>query len=502
MQLPIVLQRHSAVSLQSQLIGQIREFIVLDRLKPGSRLPGTRALSEQLRISRNTVLLAYDSLEIEGYIKTLENIGTFVVGKSPDLALRVEESPKSLNLLAHSKPSRPAAVTVAPASALKNEVCYDFELESSDPDLFPAAVWRRLMNRHMRSSKFNLTGDTSPLGFEALRSVICDFLGASRGMRICPEQVIIVTGIQQALSIIGHVYVNERTPVLIEAPGCAATGDLFRGYGAQILPVPIDQDGLLVHSLPPVKEAVIFTTPARQFPLGTPMKENRRKELLRWANETSSLIVEADYDSDFAYDGSPMPALYTLDAGDSVIHVGSFATSLGSGIRVGYMVVPPRLIDEIGKAATLFNHGFPCHGAAWIEQSILAEFIASGAFDKHLRMVRKAYLERRDTLISELSRHFGPVDVGGTSSGTHVVWRPPNELGDAKTIRQVGMSCGVAVYTLEDETIAGAENLPEWQRYLFLGYAAIKAPRIRAGISLLANTLRSPAPSLSMGPAL
>ncbi|MDK1386503.1 PLP-dependent aminotransferase family protein [Sinorhizobium sp. 8-89] len=502
MQLPIVLERGCSTSLQTQLINQLREFITLDRLKPGSKLPGTRALSDQLRISRNTVLIAYDSLEVEGYLKTLENIGTFVVGKGPDLALKVPD-------VSNFERPLPSAVRDAAGRSILNttltnrpEICYDFELESSDPDLFPAAAWRRLMNRHMRASRFSLTADASPLGYGPLRSVICDFLAASRAMRISPEQVIVVTGIQQALSIIGHVFVSEQTPVVIEAPGCAATGSLFRGYGAKTFSVPIDRDGLLVRSMPDVRNAVVFTTPARQFPLGASLKEHRRTELLTWAEETSSLIIEADYDSDFSYDGSPAPALHALDQSEAVIHAGSFATSLGSGLRVGYMVVPTRLIDAVGKAATLFNHGFPCHGAAWIEQSILAEFIASGAFDKHLRMVRKAYLERRDTLISELARHFGVLDLAGISSGTHVVWRVPHALGNAEAIRRAGLSGGVAVHTLDDETIAGAETLPDWQRYLLLGYAAIKPPKITAAVELLAARLLAPAPSQSAVPAL
>jgi len=254
----------SAASLQAQVFKQIHGLIVSGRLRPGTRLPGSRALSEQLGVSRNTIILAYETLTAEGYLESREGAGTYVSTSLPDNSLSVAD--RMANTPIHTKPVHlfvPVADD-AKRSTIPDEIVCDFALETTDPACFPRSVWRRLTNWRMQSSKFNLTYSGTPMGLRELRETLAAYLGASRGISCSPDQFVIVTGVQQALNVAAHLFVRAGTTVAMEAPGCSTTAALFRAYGANIAPVPIDQSGVVVRHLPRSRNGVAFVTPARK----------------------------------------------------------------------------------------------------------------------------------------------------------------------------------------------------------------------------------------------
>jgi GntR family transcriptional regulator/MocR family aminotransferase len=478
MQLSFDIDPSASDSLQSQLIGEISTSITTGRLAPGTRLPGTRALSQQLGVSRNTVLLAFAALEAEGFVETRKGAGTFVSAASPETT-SFEPQPA----IAERKPAKPKEQPAV--------VC-DFKLEAVDPDLFPTAVWRRLMMRRIQSSQFNLGRVDDRQGSLELRQSLCRFLGGSRGMSVAPEQILIVSSIQQATNVVGQMFVTPGSPVIVERPGCSLIAPIYSRAGAEIVPVPTDADGLRTDLLPDIRDALVAVTPERQFPMGYTMSVPRREALLEWAERQDAHVFEVGFDSDFRYEGSPKPALQSLDTNQRFIYAASFALTIGPGLRIGYLVVAPSLVEKALEALRLLDHAYPCQtqgGAPWVDQAVLCDFIDSGGYDRQLRRLRKAYMERRDALVQSLHRHFGDCDLLGTSSGTHLIWRLPSHMPDALTCQALAREAGIVVNTLQQETITGPGFLAEWPRYLLLGYADLKPETIRSAVERLAEAL-------------
>ena len=491
MQIAIDIAADNGVNLQDQVVAQVLGLIRTGRLKAGARLPGTRELSEQLGVSRNTVMIAYERLAAEGFVSSREGAGTFVNASSPDRALSVRtpaaESARD-NAATSATVRRP--VPLPPYKRPSGTLEWDFQLETNDPDVFPSKTWRRLLLKRTQSAKFNMTRYGSPSGLLELRESIAAHLGASRGMTVDPEQMVIVTGIQQALNVVSRLFLRLGTPVVIEAPGCRTTGELFKQYGAHILPVPVDQDGLIVEHLPTVVGGLAFVTPARQYPLGAALTAERQWGLLDWARRGNCHVLEVDFDSDFHYDGSPPSAMQTIDRSDSVIYVGSFATSIGPGLRIGYLILPRNLIQPAIEALALLDFGLPCYGVPWLEQAVLSDFIESGGFAAHLRRVRRLYMSRRDQLVASIRQHFPSADLRGAESGRHLAWHLPSEFPSALELQRQYREHGIGVYTLRDSTVADAEYLDTWAQVLLLGFASLSAEKIDEGIGRIAGLMR------------
>jgi DNA-binding transcriptional MocR family regulator/nucleotide-binding universal stress UspA family protein len=308
----------------------------------------------------------------------------------------------------------------------------DFQLEAVDPELFPTATWRRLMMRRMQSSDFNLSKVGDPRGALNLRRAIARFLGASRGMTVDPDQILIVSSIQQATNVIGQMFVTPGSPVIVERPGCSLIAPIYARAGAEIIPWQRMATAAR-RSLARPGRALIAVTPERQFPMGATMSTARRKALLDWAERRDAHVFEVDFDSEFRYEGSPKPALQSLDRNGRFIYTASFALTIGPGLRIGFLVLPPNLVDRALEALRLLDHAYPCQtqGAPWLDQAVLCDFLESGGYEKHLRRLRKTYMARRDTLVQALERAFGDCALTGTTSGTHLIWRLPDHLPDA-----------------------------------------------------------------------
>ena len=484
-QIPLHIEVGGEHPLHEQISEQIRLLIVDGKLRPGSYIPSSRQLSDQLGVSRNTVLLAFNRLTSEGYIEAAKGSHTFV----------------SQTYARFSPPRGDVRGFVAPAKSIRRppilfrgeaqqlvrpgrKPIFDFFVGRPCPRNFPHKTWRRLLLKRHASAGSSLSEYPHPAGLLELRHAIADHLGAARGMNVRAAQILVVNGIQEALNIIARLFVRPGTPVAIENPCYRGALSTFDSYGAEMVPVPVDKDGICVDQLPERAVSLVYVTPSHQFPTGETLLAERRVELLKWANRVGAYVVEDDYDSDFRFDGPPLTALAGLDNSASVIYLGTFSKSIGAGLRVGYLAVPVELAETAIAVKAILNAG-----QSWLDQAVLADFISSGSFARHLNQVRMVYRARRNCLLDTLREHFGEVNVSGHQGGMHVMWHLPDSLPDAAVVEATALNHGVGVYSLRSAVAFDFTPTPYSNRSLVLGYPALPEEQIREGIARVARAL-------------
>jgi len=498
-QLPLKVDAQQKMTLQSQIVEQIRRMILDGHLRSGDFLPTTRALSEQVGISRNTTMQAYERLMAEGYIQTRPYVGTFVSAEIPETSFFADACDcaavtdlkgvvSDISLSERLSALRAHGIVNPNADRL----VADFWVGRPAADAFPLKTWSNLIRRRLARSGRVFAEYRDPSGFSELRQAISDHLGPTRGLTADADQIIIVGGTQDGLNLISRLLIEPSSPVVIEQPCYQGAAYLFESFGAELLPVPVDEDGIDVAQIPNVDHAVAYVTPSHQYPLGVTLALERRLALLNWASERASYIIEDDYDSNFRFVGSPVTALKGLDRRDRVFYLGTFSKCMGPSLRLGYVVVPHAFVKPAKALKALMNNGQP-----WLEQAAMADFMMSGSYARHLRRLRQMYLSRRNATLAALERHFGVLDVAGTESGMHFVWRLPDGLPPAREIEERALRVGVGVYTLSSGA-AHRFGLPDdADRHLVLGYAALSETEIDLGIARLAQCLgrgRSVAP--------
>lgn len=493
MGIPIELDHSSRQSLQGQIFDQLRHLILGGRLKPGTLIPASRMLADQLGISRNTVLLVYDRLIAEGYLQARKAIGTYVNFELPETCLAATRK-IPVPMPAPRETKRPMIPFNAQAQADTNtqDLDFDFCPDRIGLDLFPDKIWRRFINRAFSSADTYFTECCDPGGLHQLREVIAAHLGVARGINVSPDQVIITAGSQEGLNLAARLLVKEGTLVATENPCYRGATSLFKSFYAKLVKVSVDESGLDVDQLPKNGVALLYVTPSHQFPLGFTLAIERRLKLLDWARRCGAFIIEDDYDSDFRYRGSPLTALMGLDDYGCVMYLGTFSKSMGAGLRLGYLVVPKTLISPARAAKALLNNG---HG--WLDQAAMAEFIRSGAYGNHLRRMRNIYCKRRDCLVDALREHFGTVQLSGLESGLHLTWHLADGYPDATELREIALRHGVGIYTVGSGTGYDYGNCGYSARTLVLGFSSLNEYQIRGGIRRLAEALSH----LSMKPA-
>ena len=472
----------SANPLYVRISDGIKDAILSGKLASGSKLPSTRALAADLEVSRNTVALAYEQLAAEGYL-----VGH---NRSAPSVAPVEVKEKSRGSAATSKSSvrlspfgrRLSGTTQKRRPVLHPHLRYDFRYGQPAVGDFPREVWRKfLSSKAVLSSE--LAGYGPPAGHVPLRRALKNYLGRARGISCELEQIVIVSGSQQAFDLVARLLVDENCRVIVEEPHYPGSAAPFAAAGARMLRLPIDENGLDINLLRSRKQDVraICVTPCHQFPTGVVMPLTRRTALLEWASVSDAWIIEDDYASELRYVGRPIEALKALDRNDRVIHVGTFSKTLLPALRLAYVVLPHALIGPFLAAKALSDRYTSVFG-----QDVLAHLIETGHFERFLRRACARNSLRRQALVSSLDRHFKDrVICSGENAGVHLLVsfrdrtsEDVNEMISKASRSGVGLYFAAPFY----------DKRPRDAKFLF-GYAALSEAQIRRGIERLASVL-------------
>jgi len=461
-----------------QLYAGLRQAILDGALSKGEKLPSTRALAEQLGVSRTAVLMAYEQLLAEGFAIGRAGSGTYV-SKAVERRRKtaVQDSAK-IALSRFGVAACGAARTIHVPSQASRPHNYDFAFGVSDIELFPFEAWRRILQRCARQTRVAQLDYAPAAGSLALRSAICSHLRRSRAVVCDPEQVIIVNGSQQALDLIARVFIEPGDKVAIEDPSYQGTREVLRAAGAHLVPVSVDRDGVDPNRLP-ARVRLVFVTPSHQFPTGAILPMERRFTLLAWAKRARALIVEDDYDGEFYYEGQPIESLQGLDSEGRVIYVGTFSRTIFSALRIGYLIAPKALVETLSAAKWLCDRH-----TATLEQETLSEFITSGLYERYLRRVRRRNVSRRAALLDSIRLFIGErAEVSGDRAGAHIVLWPRRRISETQAIREAHAR-GIHIYGLAPYHIAHPRRTG-----LLLGYSRLPEREIREGIRRLSEIL-------------
>ncbi|MFI9823060.1 PLP-dependent aminotransferase family protein [Streptomyces sp. NPDC052013] len=401
--------------LRRGLTDALREAIRTGRLAPGTRLPSSRALAADLGIARNTVADAYADLVAEGRLTARQGSGTRVADRAvPPSSAR-------------------------PASPRRTPGRLPYDLVPGTPDLasFPRAEWLKATRRALSAAPHEALGYGDPRGRPELRTALADYLARVRGVRTDPERIVVCSGFAHGLRLLTEVLRARGARTLaVESYGLDAHWDLAERTGLGTTALPYDDLGTRTDTL--AEADAVLLNPAHQFPLGGALRPERRAAVVDWASRTGGFVLEDDYDGEFRYDRQPVGALQDLDP-DRVVYLGTASKSLAPGLRLGWMVVPPSLLAEV------LAHGGG-HSVSVVEQLTLAEFLTSGAYDRHVRSARLRYRRRRDALVEALATRAPDVRVTGIAAGLHAVLRLPP--GTERSVVQAATWQGLTVHGL------------------------------------------------------
>jgi GntR family transcriptional regulator/MocR family aminotransferase len=434
--------------LQRWLYKALRLAIVTGRLPGGSVLPGTRTLARQYGLARGTVAGAYEQLLSEGYLVTRTGSGTRVSAVLPDHRHPVKAAP----LRQATGNGDAAKESHAPWIKRLRECDPPFPLSGAntlpqpflphrgDIRLFPVDLWRQLHVRQLRPSRLLTLNDTNPGGLLTLRSAIAEHLAIARGVRVAPEQIVIVGSVQQALDLCMRLLTAPGDCVWMEDPGYLGARQIMHASGANVVDVPVDSDGLRVQD--GIREApsaaLAYVTPSRQAPLGMPLSTDRRSALLHWAAANGAIIFEDDYDSEYSFRSGPLPALRSIPGAEAhVILAGTFSKLMFPSLRLAYAVLPPQLVEPFIRAASV-----TARSANGLTQAVLADFLSEGHFDRHVRRTRKIYTARAQAFEHSALKHWrGLIEVPPTSAGLDVVGRllPLDEHMAVRRLKAAGI---------------------------------------------------------------
>ncbi len=484
-ELPLVASRDAGTPLAAQLAGQLRSAVADGRLAAGERLTASRALAAELGVSRTVVNGAYAQLFAEGWIEARHGSGTYVAQGAPggDAQSRPEAG-GGISEHALSAASGGAAGAAA-ASAAREPLAY------ADPapliDLRPGIPWTASIDqaawrRAWRAAGYQSPAATAayPRGLAELRGALTGYLRRSRGIRCAPADILITRGVTGGLSLIAAGLLRPGDRVGVEEPGFPVARSVFAAHGAQVVPCPVDAEGLVVSQLPAGLK-LIYTTPSHQYPLGGRLPIPRRRALTGWARANGALIAEDDYDGEFRYDVAPLPALYGLDS-DVVIYLGTTTKTVTPTLRVGWLAARPELITRLGETAERLA-GWPAEPA----QRAVLTLLTSGDMERHIRRMRHDYARRRAVLAAA----FADGDAGrllGEQAGMHVVL--PTRA-DADTIAAAVGAQGVSVGTLT-RFFAG----PVTSNGLVIGYGGAPSALVARGSDILRRVLAERAAAL------
>ncbi|KGI83873.1 MULTISPECIES: PLP-dependent aminotransferase family protein [Exiguobacterium] len=448
------LEADSSVPLYEQLYLHIRQAIVDDTLTTGTKLPSKRKLGEFLDVSQTTVELAYAQLLAEGYIESLPRKGFYVL---PQEELYV----------------RRGSSVIEPLPVKKT---YEFDLYPSqiDTTAFPFERWRRHLKQVVSEEHHDLLSLGSVQGDFVLRQEIATYLYHSRGVHCSPEQIVVGSGTEQLLPQLLEL-LPDTTTFGIEDPGYPLTRQLFAHQRRTFIPIPVDESGVRVDVVEQAAIDALYVTPAHQFPTGTILSVSRRQRLLNWASEQQTYVIEDDYDSEFRYSGKPIPSLQSMDQNERVVYLSTFSKSLMPSLRIGYMVLPPPLLNRYRERYRHFTCSVPR-----FEQHTLAEFMATGDFEKHLNRMRKTYRRKLEIIIAAFKPYEPIVSITGASAGLHVVLSVQTTKS-SEELKRLAEAASIRINAMTDYRINSSDTVPQ----LLFGFAALSEEVLPAAVSAL-----------------
>lgn len=443
-ELLVELDRAARRPLRAQLEDGLREAVRSGRLPAHARLPATRALAADLGVSRRLVVDAYAQLLAEGYLLARRGAGTFVAGAA----------------------GIATSTTVEPEHS---DLAFDFFPGHPDLASFPRGAWLRALRETLREAPDRAFGYPDARGAPELRRALAEHLRRVRGVVADPQSIVVCSGIAQGFALLARALGGGGTRLAVEDPGMPVHRAILAAQGISLVPLPVDDEGARVHELAGIEEeagriGAVLLTPAHQSPTGVALSSPRRAALLAWAAQTGGLAIEDDYDAEYRYDRPPLGAMQGL-APDRVVYLGTVSKTLAPALRLGWLVLPSRLLDPVAGQKLLADHGCPT-----LDQLALARLLEGGDYDRHLRQARRRYQARRDALVQAIARHLPGARVTGLAAGLHAgvrLERPVDGLALVRAARRhsVGVyPLGYAymeIRTVHDGLILGYANLAE-----------------------------------------
>ncbi len=428
---------------QHAVFERLRQGILAGTLPAGARLPPTRALATELGVARQTVVLAYERLGAEGYVRARTGSGTFVAADLPDAAPSPAPPPQTA---AQALSARGARLAAIPASAAARDAGLGLLFAGGlpAPDLFPAAAWARCAARVMQPLAGELASYPPPQGLRILREEIAAHLAATRGLVADPDSIVVTAGTQQALRTAADLLLDEGDSVWVEDPGYIAGRGALLAAGAVPVPVPSGTEGMDVGAgirLAP-RARLALVAPSHATPLGGALPIGQRLALLDWAGRANAWVLEDDCDSEFRWEGRPLPPLATLDTAGRVIYCGTFSKTLAPALRLGFAVVPPPLVSPFVRLRTLSDRGSDA-----FTQATLAEFMRQGLLAPHIRRMRTEYAKRRAAVLAAMAQHVTRAEAVAVPGGLHMVARLPDGSDEAASV-QACRAAGLSVAPL------------------------------------------------------
>jgi GntR family transcriptional regulator/MocR family aminotransferase len=482
--LPLNLPSRKGRELYRWIYEELRTAILEGRLQPGSRLQATRDLAESYQVSRPTIITAFEQLKSEGYVEGRVGSGTYVSQVLPDQLLQVPSTRMEKRLPRRRMPLSSYARRLHPFfAATAPRTVRAFRANQPALDAFPTTLWAQVAARRLRRVSASLLAGGESLGYRPLREAVADYLNTARGVKCSAEQILIVSGAQEALDRTGRILLDASAPVWMEEPGYPGAVRVFQALGARIQPVPIDEEGLDpdigLHRCP--RARLVYATPAHQYPLGVTMSLRRRLALIETARRNGMMIFEDDYDSEYRYSGRPVPALHGLDRSEVVLFAGSFSAVLFPALRLGYLVVPESMVDVFAAAGSVSTHHPPL-----LEQAVLCDFITEGHFARHVRRMRELYAERLAVLLESARQELsGMLEISSVEAGLQTIgWLKRGLSANA-----------AAAAAAQNEVEVIPLNRYAWGRTrrqgLVLGFATVDPREIRLGVDRLAAALQA-----------
>ena len=464
----ISLDRSSSIPLVKQVYEQLRSKILMYELQTGDKLPPTRTFAQEIGVSRNVVINAYEQLVAEGYLESREGSGTYVAE-----GVYLEDFNDYRDYLCdYDNDER---------GIIQNDEVIDFATGTPDLSCFPRNIWAKLLRDACLDAADEYFDYCPSEGIWALRVTLTKFLLRSKGIRCHPKQMMILPGSAQGFAIIARLLATPSHPIILEDPSYRGIQRILQRLDFSLCPVPADDKGIQVDSLPIDSPAsFIIVTPSHHFPLGSVLPIQRRVKLIEYARQMNTYIVENDYDSEFRYVGSPISSIHVLDP-ELVIHIGTFSETLYPALRLGYMIVPEHLIEACQRL--MASSGL---GSSSMKQLALATFINEGYLERHISKMKKLYYKKREILISSLTKTFGSeICIHGDSTGLYVLGEFQRLSFSAQCLNTLRQH-GVRIYPVEDHAIIKGHHTGK----VIFGYGNVKLEDIERGVQRIRNALK------------